>query len=216
MANADIDRFHAVTSTHDRSDTLAIMRDGRGRAFGTTRLSARADKKAFRASHTGSVDQQSHVRGQPEPTWVGIALTIEQKGIRLTAELAQDDQDRRCLPEREQSGHVRKSNRETGHVLLDDLMGTHVPDHNTGNALLSFPREGQIDAGQQSHVANATSPDDPAGQLTLYGNGSSWRDGPGMQRARDLQGDLRPIRSCLVAANTLSRSRPTDYSRWAP
>lgn len=215
MTNADIDRFDAVTSAHNRADALTIMLDGHGRAFGIARLSARTDKKAFRAPQAGPVDQQPHVRGQAEPTRVGVALAVEQKGIRLTAKLAQHDQDRRCLAEREQPRHIRKSNRETGYVLLDDLTGAHIPNHYTGNTLLSFSREGQINAGQQSQATNATSPDDPTGQLTLYGDGSPWRDGPGMQRPRDLQGDLRPIRSCLIAVNTLSSSKPTDHSRWA-
>lgn len=98
-----------------------------------SRRPARSYQQALGTAEAGTIDQQSYVAGEPEPTRVGESLSIEQKRIRLAPKFLQDREDCRGFAKREQTRHVRKANGAADYVLLNDDLILDIPHDDAGH-----------------------------------------------------------------------------------
>jgi hypothetical protein len=120
------------------------------------------------------------VTGQTEATRVGVTLAIEHEHVRFAVQLLEGCKQGRRLAERKQAGNVRELYGSAHDALLNDLATQHIPDHDTGDAIISIGREGEVGAGDESGSRHAATAHNPCGQLALDGDGLGGCDRPGM------------------------------------
>lgn len=135
-------------------------------------------------------------------------MRVEQKNIRLLAQLPNRSQRRRGFPKAEQTRNIRKPYRPPGQLRLHNALSLEVVNNNTGKTTLAIRAESHIDTGDLTHGTTQTYDLHARRQTLLQPDRGFRRHGPPVNRGREPHEGFDPRPSQYAACCLPRIKRP--------
>ena len=180
MPDGDIHRFHGRFGTQCCTDDISTISYFCKPAGGFRYQIMFSAKKRLGTTDSRSIQQQSEMRGQTEPSRVCYALAIYQDQVRDSGQLMTSRQDQGRFAKRQESGYIREIDPLLYCPYLYHRKVRIGQDHHCPNTCAQSPPRRDIHSGNKSRRSQLICPGNQTCQSLLSSLRLPWRYLPGM------------------------------------
>jgi hypothetical protein len=134
---------------------------------------AEGEKGCLGTTDGGDIQDDSSVRGQSHPAWMGDSVAIKDGHVGPTVDFPESLEEGRRFSKRQEPGDVRQANFHHRLGRLHYLKLGKLHNHDRGRDFLFFVIIAEIGSSNQRDFTTPPFQDKPAGQLFLESNGPS-------------------------------------------